>query len=125
MSDLSLLTCASGLEILVLPSFDQSSVLMGDFTQVMQQKLKSRFESPATFDEFAKSMKFQPETRKVDQLGYERQEIFDPSLEYISKCAPSLSDSSLLLRGYREDAYRFVLNFMKIMRHLFCHALPF
>ena len=122
MSDLSLLTCASGLEILVLPAFDQSSVLMGDFTQVMQQKLKSRFESPATFDEFAKSMKFQPETR---QLGYERQEIFDPSLEYISKCAPSLSDSSLLLRGYREDAYRFVLNFMKIMRHLFCHALPF
>ncbi len=111
MSELSLLPCVSGLEVLVMPSFDQNSVLMGDFTQVMQQKLKFQLESPLTFDEFSKCMKFKPETRNViDQLGYRSVEIIDPSLEYISKCGPDLSDAlqALLLRGRREDAYRCV-----------------
>jgi len=78
---------------------------------VMQQKLKFQLESPLTFDEFSKCMKFKPETRNViDQLGYRSVEIIDPSLEYISKCGPDLSDALqvLLLRGRREDAYRCV-----------------
>jgi hypothetical protein len=109
MSKLSLLPCIGGLECLVLPSFEQSSVLMGNMTEVLQQKVKFRFHTPFAFDDFVKQMKLPPEQHNVaDHLGYRSVQYFDPSLKHISNCAPALSDSlqTMLLSGQRQDAYR-------------------
>jgi hypothetical protein len=112
MSKLSLLPCIGGLECLVLPSFEQSSVLMSNMTEIMQQKVKFRFETVFAFDDFVRQMKLQTEQHDVvDQLGHRSVQIVDPSLQFVSECTPVLSDSlqTMLLRGYREDEYRSVL----------------
>jgi hypothetical protein len=115
MSKLSSLPCIVGLECLVLPSFEQSSVLMGNFTETMQQKVTSQFATPLSFDDFSKKMRLQPENHDVvDQLGYRSVQIVDPSLKFISECSPNLSDAlqALLLTGKREDTYRLVFAFV-------------
>jgi hypothetical protein len=112
-SKLSSLQCVSNLECLVLPSFEQSSVLMGNFVETMQQKVAHRFETPFAFDEFKRQMRSQPEKHDVvDLLGHRSVQIIDPSLIYIANCSPSLSDAlqTLLLKGCREDAYRSVVS---------------
>jgi hypothetical protein len=109
MLKLSSLQCIRHLQCLVLPSFEQSSVLMGNFTGMMQQKMLLHFESASTFDEYVKKMKLQPVTREaVDQLGHRRTETIDPSLLHLSQCEPTLSHGlqSMLLNGCRQDAYR-------------------
>jgi hypothetical protein len=128
MSKLSMLQCVSGLECLVLPAFEQSSVLMGNMAEVMQQKVKFCFKTPFHFDDFIRKMKLQPEHHNVvDLLGYRSVKIVDPTLQYVSTCVPALSDSlqMMLMNGYREDAYRSVFLLHDLLCIIGDHELIF